>query len=1160
MNHRVERPSILEAIPIGRHAAVEASAGTGKTFLIEHLVLDRIIRGAATIDQILVVTFTEKATSELRRRIRDLLEKSAQAPATPLDENVPAWTIGQAELRRISAALASFDRADISTIHGFCRRILAETAFVGGRMLAPETQKVSVSMHRVVRDVLRNHAADPDIAAVIESRTTADDLEKLPGFLTRLFPHRDRAEPEVTIARFRAALAEFRAAVADRKTIDAFDAAAKSALHARTFAAVKKRVDPLITTLPKGDSSREILAYFDDVRDAADGMKKLFEPGALSDRQPPRLFSAIAAMIDASSSDAALLASSFAPLVFSELEKKKFEEGFFDFDDLIRGVESAVNHPDADDLRKSLAARWRLAIIDEFQDTDELQWRIFRRIFLDRTGERALVVVGDPKQSIYGFRSADIATYLAARREIKETGGVAVELKENFRSSGRLIAALNRVFTEGAAGFPFFTGALASPSRVGVGKKDLELVGPSIDAPIEVLTIAPPENLKLSKAKILDIWAAHIAERTRKLLGDPGVLLREKGRERRLVARDIFVLVRTASDGKKMTETLRRFGVQAALYREGGLFGTSEAMDVRDLLRAIIDPYDRPNRLRAFLTPFFGASPEDLAAASAAADDHPFVDRLTFWNEMARRRAFDRLFASVLDDSGLLRRLIVLAPDERSMTNYEQIFELLRAELLRTSGDLLMLLETLEHWIAAPEAWLDDDDSLLRIDSDEDAVQVMTMHKSKGLEAAAVFLFGGIGARRSNPDDVHRFYADDRRRVFVGTIPPSRQEIESAVQKNLDEESQRLFYVALTRAKMLLSVAYFAPRDTDKGKKYPTPLGEYECVNRRLEDILVAGANDPAIKTEFRFVDTECHAPEAPQMRSAGTPATGRGISSLDLFADESSTRTLLDRHPPEYLTSYTAIKKSGDKTDAKAVSPRGDFLREDAAERGALARGAETGIFLHAILERIDLADVQAWTEASRPPAAIDEIFADESARRGIGEDALKEARRLVHSVLAEPLVPKERVDPPLPPLAAISDFRREIEFRMTAPRAAADHAAAPGFITGFIDFVFVHDQKIWFGDWKSDTVPDDVPLADWVLDRYRIQIEIYTVAIARWAKITDAAEWQKKFGGILYVFLRRAEKVGGAAGTYFFRPSFDDVAEFEKSVASRLRDGRTT
>ena len=469
-------PAALAALDPGRHQVVEASAGTGKTYLIEHRVVDLLLSTDTPIEQILVVTFTEKATAELRFRVRRLIEHVERTREHTAGPDEPHWVIDAESRHRLTDALLGFDRASIHTIHAFCQRVITENAFSSRRLFAQTQVAGETAFGETFKTTLREELArDPDhkryLAAWYRSGRSVEDLEKL---LYRCANQNSRLVPDfdesTTASRLHAAAAEMPAVGAED---DAMLAALKQAgVQGASRRAVLKRLAVLRGCLDRfalaGDVADFLYAFEAADREVTSTRERLLAYVASrlesADIEDAALAAARDVVLDLDRAVvplAAAVAQRFLPPVRARLEADKNRHGQFDFQDMLRLVWESLSAADGDggiddrgEVCQRLRERYRHALIDEFQDTDELQWKIFRRIYLEGADNR-LCIIGDPKQAIYGFRGADVYTYIEARRQVQEQGGQVTNLIDNYRSTDELVRAYNVIFGE-----RFFTGEI----------------------------------------------------------------------------------------------------------------------------------------------------------------------------------------------------------------------------------------------------------------------------------------------------------------------------------------------------------------------------------------------------------------------------------------------------------------------------------------------------------------------------------------------------------------------------------------------------------------------------------------------------------------------------------------------------------------------------
>jgi exodeoxyribonuclease V beta subunit len=1138
-------PEALRTLPRDASAVVEASAGTGKTFLLEHLVADRIVRGDARLEEILVVTFTEKATAELVRRLRALIDKllAHEEPAARGTAPDAVWTLDAAARARLLDAQRSFDRATITTIHGFCQRVLTEEAFASRRLLAQEHVDASRAFAEAFKETLRTTLSTDErlhgyLRAWLASGKTTEALSRV---LAQAHAQQRPWGATYDEDRLRAALEAYAALPIDvtfkeqvKRHTDGTIARAVEARHQKVLAVCERFAD-----------HKDVALALRDFDDELDDTKNLFSYVEEKVRTPmpagvlAQFHDAFFELADAAMPLQMAVAQLFLPHVRERLAARKAAAGRYDFDDMLRLVAEAVRGPDGAALIASLRRRYRLAVIDEFQDTDGVQWEIFQTVFHGSAGENPLIVIGDPKQAIYGFRGADVSTYRAARQAI--TGGDAptLALDRNFRSTPDVLAATNAIFDD-AATEPFFDERGLFRDAV-AGLAAPEDARPM--APIKLLAVRPADGADVSELRL-----RHFRRALTNAIADEIDLLRAGDQPSPL--REIFVLTRTNAEAQQVARTLRDRGLPHVLYNQEGLFNTDEASKLRDLLSAIEDPRDPQRRLLAALTPFFGLSLADLPALAADPTSHPLEEQLTAWRALADRRDWARLFERIVADSGLVERELLAGGSARRLTNFLHLCEVLRAKATRepiSLDELLRYLTALTAKLIVPS---DEEGNVQRLEGDRDAVQIMSIHKAKGLEADHVFVYGAFSPWRGG--QLRTFERDGQRWLFAGR--PRRGALTDDLNRETERDDQRLLYVALTRARRRLYLPYAGPSTKleveNQFEDFWRITGAYRHVHRRL--CALAGLGVAPGHFETARVDVPPPPDDTPALIAAAVAEwrPDPEDSRLEFPADELARKRRL--HRGIELTSYTRIKQS-----LGGYQPPTEVLDESpavtpapaAADPRRLAGGALSGIFLHAALETVPAesfetgADAEAW--AARPE--IRALF-DAAMRKHDRDPAHREdAEGMVHAAMTTPLALPDGAR--LDGVARAQHLARELEFLFPFPAAAGGSDA--GFVKGYVDFIFEHEGRTYFGDWKSDLLPDFSAEAvrAHVAANYELQRRLYALALVKMLGISDEADYETRFGGTVYVFLRALP-----AGLEIGRPSWDDLQAWERELAVEL------
>ncbi len=1150
MPHYLVKPSILNHIRPSGHLLIEASAGTGKTYTIEHLVLDLILEGRATLDAILLVTFTVRATHDLRIRLRQTFERVldlSPAESAPEEDH---WCIDEEAKQRVRAALVDYDRAAIRTIHGFCQQVLAEHAFLCGRSLRLEVVDKHQAFQKAFYQALRTDFArhEPQRSLLV-AWLHHHSLEDLAALLQRYCAADHHFHPWVSdehVALFRASLPDLQTALSDPQQHRVLKAAMRQHKFKKDEQTrLREALRSLLRFRP--DAWAECAAACDQSA-ILDGTFLPFLRRASQNPANPPLFAALVRLFERRFSFQALVLQTFAPKMRATLRRVKEEHGWIDHDDMLSAVRDALRSPVGPQLVAALGERYSIALIDEFQDTDAVQWEIFRRVFVeaDPHGRRhRLVLIGDPKQAIYSFRGGDVYTYLEARRYLSEDTRTSqcLPLQDNYRSTAAMVRLQNTLFDQ-HRNPPFFSGLVRHENRVSCGRPDLCLQqADGQSAPPLGLFVLPGKELRKD-----DLHRAHLqalcAEIQRLLDPDAGLYLADKHGRRPLRAQDIFILARTGKDLLEVAQALRDAGIAYAYFRQGGLFQTTEAREVYELLQAVAHPNRLGMRLRAWYGPFFDRDLPEIDALRHLDERHPMVALLYRWHAIAQSERYDQLFATILRDSGIVRREILFANSERERTNYLHIFEVLLNDSTHHKGDIHQLIARLEHRIAQGDQ-LGDDTNIQRLEGERSAIQILTIHKAKGLEAAVVFLFGGLSGGMGAPPYI--FHRDDGTKFtrYTALELAKGSSEERAHRAEAREEGQRLLYVALTRAKARLYLPYFTDQQIRTRALPHLREGIFEPLRQQLlhltpDDALI----EPISPSSFApVVATPAQtAPLPPEPTLAPILTLPPGIYDRRLL-----------------ITSYSRMKKS---MPVEFRLPIANTPRER-----ELPPGPRTGNFLHDLLEEIPFASLLAADqrfvpfETWRQDPAIAHLFTEKMHDRAMPATARDSAERVIYATLTRPV--------PLPPFAPISGFAatqhqlKEVDFTYPIPENhPARHREGTfalgvqrGWIKGYIDLVFSHEDRIFILDWKSDNLPDYTTpnVTEHVDTHYLWQMKLYALAVVRMLQISTRDAYEQRFGGVVYCFLRgMTQREDPSEAIFFARPTWSDIQAYTRELAN--------
>lgn len=1155
---------------------IEASAGTGKTYTLATLFTRLIVEQRLRMGQVLAVTYTEAATQELRKRIRERLSLAARLAGTEAVEGEGAEValtrgILQRHLagggetpdqlaRRLRIAAEETDLAAIFTIHGFCARVLREHALETGQGFhAVELLGNARELHaEVAADLWRVHAADAgDADALIRlwngPEALAADLPALCGPLP-LYPRLPAESPDAD-PKIQAEAHDTRVARAALLTQaielhqDNARAAIAAAFDNKVFdgrrakrPSFDKAFEELLEGARTGDWPRTDKTHLQKLLpEALAGFCKDGQSG-VAPASP--LFDALRDWCEADAAWQRVQALQCTVLLHrlrgearARLAALKRVRRVQTYDDLIEGVAEALEGPDRQSLVARLRAQYRVALVDEFQDTDERQWRIFARVFGDSEDVRAigdtpaLFLIGDPKQAIYGFRGGDVETYLLARGVADE----APRLAHNFRSRPAVLRAIQTLY-EGAtaAGLEAFVhpGIRFEPVQAGDKRADADHLRDGAPAPALTLRLLrgnegqPPGADESREAAT----AACVADIHRVLADARDGRARIDGRP--VQPGDIAVLVRNHKEATRMQQALARAGVPAVAAGKRSLFETAEAGELRTLLFALLQPADS-GRLRAALsTVLLGEDAAAIAALETEGDaQRRHQARLLHWRERWQRSGPLALVSDLCAEQA--ERLLQLVDGERRMTNYLQLGEQLQEAAARTLG-LHGLLDWLQARIAGADP--DDETQLLRLESDARRVQIVTLHKSKGLEYPLVYLpFTGIGTRR--PDSGrYRVLHEDGRRVLLWRIDkddPAWKAAGDVVRRNAEAEDARLLYVGLTRAEHALWIAAGDVADIGRSRLAPL-LADMAGLRGHADVRIVEGPAEPA-------------PPRLPPEHDA-TAAPAR-IARRRISADwwvYSFTQLAHAEAGGDPLAAATqADPGGGDETPAADPGAPATVVALPAAADPRFA-GSRFGVVMHAALENADFGAWRDWRPGDGAPAGQDLVIADALREGGYAEADLAAGLDVLVPLIGHTL------GTVLPEGARLADLptdarRAEIEFHfamnatpvpallallhrhgvLRTRSAFGARQRLEGLMTGLIDLTYHHDGRWYVLDYKSNQLPGyDAAAMQQAMahSEYDLQALIYTLALHRWLRfrLGDAYDYARDFGGVRYLFCR--------------------------------------
>ncbi len=1175
---------------------IEASAGTGKTYAITGLALRLILEKKLPINEILVVTFTEAATNELKDRIRRRLREALAwfAGGTTQDSLLAELCRRQpdaaAAARQLQFAINDFDQASIFTIHGFCMRVLRDHAFASGMMFDAElVTDQDVFVREIVYDFWRRHfyrASPLFLNYALNKGVSPESLHAMVGKnLTnpylKIIPQHEIPDCSEQEAAFLNHFQEvFQAWPAAREEVEHLlattDALNRNRYKQDSIPGWIEAVDTYLASEGQDCTLPDAFPKFTSEAIQAAVKKNCKPPEHPFFFLCDRLQEAQQQLVEGYDQMLLGLRFEFITTMRSELTKRKLSKNTLFYDDLLLMLERALSGPGGEDLAAIVRNRYQAALIDEFQDTDAIQYAIFERIF--GQGRSTLFLIGDPKQAIYGFRGADIFAYLEASRQASRR----FTLGENWRSEPALIAAVNTVFSQAENSFVYEEIAFRPVQPARNKQHDLLTLEGKPAAPLQIwfmdsgeITEGQPIPRGVAQEVVPGAVAGEIS-RLLTLSGQNQAMLEN----RPLQQGDIAVLVRRNAEARLVQAALADLGIHAVLYNIGNLFDTAEALELERLLAAIADPSEARIIKLALVTEMLGANGEELdRLIREEAAWEMWLIRFGEYHELWNRHGFFRMFRRLLSQESVLPRLMSLLDGERRCTNVLHLAEVLHQAAVDNNLSMVGLVKWLsaQRDPAAPRL----EEHQLRLESDENAVKIVTIHKSKGMEYPIVFCpFIGDSSKLRTKDGVFTFHDEaDGLRLTLDLGSSQRDEHVRLAEKEQLAESLRLLYVAMTRAKHRCTLVWGRLRDA--GTAAPAYLFHQprEDTAKDLPDAVstrYTASGDEDLWRDLDNLQGKAHEsiallpiPLAPGKRQ---PAPDKGFlelrqrpfrGSINRDWRISSFSSLVSNQP------RMADWADRDEPAIAEVAGREEERGAPAAAREArdmfsFPRGTAAGILLHEVFEHLDFTE--------RDETVMHEVIAGRLNAHGFESYWLGPVSTMVRKVLEMPLDSNagslRLAQVPLAdrlnelefyfPLQRLSESRLKEVFerclgdtRMAGLPSSVERLQfkpLEGFMKGFMDLVFHFEGRYYLVDWKSNFLGGRIEdYARGALQKvmtesfYQLQYHLYVVAIHKYlAARLPGYRYDSHFGGVYYIFLRGVDPDKGSDyGIYRHRPA---------------------
>ena len=1188
-------------LPLNQISLIEASAGTGKTYTIGSLYLRLLLKEGENnfsrplnVEEILVVTFTEMATEELKKKIReritDAIDKltafaeTQDKSAFKNDEFLTALSqdldIFEA-IHRLKLAEQNMDLAAIYTIHGFCRRMLMQYAFHSGIHFNLELIKDQSDL--LVRfanefwrehfyplpfemaDFIANELGSPDyVLSLLESdlgKNLIVDLENKQALSISIteFLHQYLGEYFKDIKALKRFWLESAGKISELITEELNKDYAKGepkSLSRRSYntSRLAKWID-------------QVNAWANDPRDYVlnETLMSYFTQSALGEKGEEGASPFIAPIFaELEERASALMSPDLLRRIILYHYRQGLQQKLLDyklnhqeksFDDLLRLFCEALQGPQGNELAEMIRFQYPFAMIDEFQDTDSQQYAIFSKIYRDNPEKNTgFIMIGDPKQAIYRFRGADIFTYLKASDEAQSR----FELTKNYRSEKHLVDGVNALFD-----FPQSPFIYQNINFTAVDSRDdhlrFYLNGKAEPSYRFYLT----ESDKVNKTEMAKICAISIQHWLKSAAENQAVFQNEDACKT-LQPANIAVLVKNRYEAADVIQELQKLGIASVyLSDQSSVFDSHVSVELLRILKACLNVAERPI-LNAIATALFGLNAADIHQIQQnEADWQRWADSFAQYQQTWQRQGILVMLHQILLEQGISERLLSQATGERDLTDFLHL-----AEILQQAATLHESEAALLSWFEKQIQGEGRQEAQIRLESERQLVKIVSIHKSKGLEYDLVWLpFLAVPSKIPTAGDMNVYYSKERDE----TLWDMENRNLNALYEETFAEELRLLYVALTRAKY--QMAFALPAQFDKkwnALHYVLSQGE---IGKEIE--LSAPKDTETLLQAFKE-KMQDNVEICTTQNLEAFPALSINTKNDELKAAEFTGNIEQDWR----ITSFTSIEQghrrqnyftesAGKKhvvfDDAKdydspnSIEISRALLNENESNILDLPRGKQVGIVLHRHFENCYFSDLANTEEIDklRQSLQLDETFTEllQNWLQQISHTPLSNEIEIALADLANKDCIKE-----MPFYLAIREhfdveaFNRGLKAHHHLLSEPLQFEQIKGMVRGSIDLVFRHNGKYYLVDYKSNFLGST--LADYnqealkkemLHSHYDWQYLIYTLALHRYLQsFVPDYDYARDFGGVFYLFLRGMNGEP-QSGVFYDRPSVELITELD-------------
>lgn len=1140
MNDSFQMIKSAADVDLNYHAVIEASAGTGKTYTMVELVL-RLMSDEKTglpLDKILLTTFTENAANELKTRIRDELKKRLATKGLPdIIKN------------RFNKAVQSIESAPIYTIHGFCQRMASEFAFESGEVFDKELIDGNSVIESRFHAFLRTWLSNDTIQSAFQDYLGADErhsLSRLKSTVLQLagqinpdfdliYPTEPEPLPCLDNFKLMAELEELEQAYKQLLTNK----------DGKPNAYMKKnwsiRVQPLLQNLADNHlSNNEKYDYLKNITTQFLQKKTPFEhfflsaPNAYIDdnwqtnkRKHPLICTQLEQAFHLLKHIQAIQQFKQAAIIKhcldfldDDVSQHLATHGQVTYDRIIRQLFDSLKREQETgqtSLTQAIRGKFTVAMIDEFQDTDPYQWHIFKWLFLTKdSNQHRLWVIGDPKQSIYGFRGADVSTYFQARQQMQEFGAKCYRLNTNYRTMAPLVNAFNHFFSQqqnpDSPSYWYHENSIKVEAADRQNKPELpQLI--QDNSGLSVFNYIPLDGENDADSRRVEL-ARQIAEIIKKhLIGRLQFLLKKQ--DKILNYDDICILVRSNQDSVIIKKACQSMHIPVSIQRSKGLYRQPEAVQFEVILSALHQPQNNGRVHNALSTLFFNyayTTPEQLSQAQIQSINYHWLQLL----QWAKLGEWLTVFDWLIDGSGTRLRA-ERDNDNRLLANLKKIANTLcdyalqhnanRAELLRFYKKLRLTAE-------------EQDKDSQNQDTDQQAVKVMTMHAAKGLEFPVVFIFDGLTPPSKNKP-YHKFYDSDHQ----ATIYDVSKQSSSLQEMAFHNEFKQLYYVAMTRSIFKLFIPYINIKSKGISEDY--------------KQLIIAN------------IDACCgFLPVADEGRPANTEMASKPGPMIKLIKEAEPLYVKFSQSPARlsarsyFIHSFSSLSQKMVNSVITADEHRygesnktsDEPIKETqvVTEEPLIPGGVTTGHVLHGIFEHVNFEQVISHHDLSSLWADIlimgvvdaqmqlfklkNQLISQPNNERTSALDYRQQMAAWVWHTLRKPL---KMLDDKSLGMISAANRRHEMSFHWRHQEQQ---------LTGYIDLLFrIKNQQggddYFILDWKSNInaagySPEILKETVMQQHHYDLQYHIYAAAVDQW--FHHLALPNARLKGALYMFSR--------------------------------------